>query len=106
MTLMSWFLLEDDKIPYLDLRKEFAVKDEDPPEKTSVILLENEENRIAVCVDSIIGEYQAVLKPVGKYYRNQEFVSGATILGDGSIALVLDAYKIIARKIVKQKRSA
>ncbi|MEP1093495.1 MAG: chemotaxis protein CheA [Cyclobacteriaceae bacterium] len=98
--------LEDDKIPYLDLRKEFLIKNEDAPEKASIILLENENNRIAVCVDSIVGEYQAVLKPVGKYYRNQEFVSGATILGDGSIALVLDAYKIIARKIVKQKKSA
>lgn len=98
--------LEDDKIPYLDLRKEFLIKDENIPEKVSIILLENEDNRIAVCVDSIVGEYQAVLKPVGKYYRNQEFVSGATILGDGSIALVLDAYKIIARKIVKQKKSA
>lgn len=98
--------LEEDKIPYLDLRKEFLIKDEDPPEKASIILLENEESRIAVCVDSIVGEYQAVLKPVGKYYRNQEFVSGATILGDGTIALVLDAYKIIARKIVKQKKSA
>ncbi|MEP5612537.1 MAG: chemotaxis protein CheA [Cyclobacteriaceae bacterium] len=98
--------LEDDKIPYLDLRKEFLIKNEDVPEKASIILLENENNRIAVCVDSIVGEYQAVLKPVGKYYRNQEFVSGATILGDGSIALVLDAYKIIARKIVKQKKSA
>ena len=98
--------LEDDKIPYLDLRKEFMIKDEESPEKASIILLENENSRIAVCVDSIVGEYQAVLKPVGKYYRNQEFISGATILGDGSIALVLDAYKIIARKIVKQKKSA
>ena len=98
--------LEDDKIPYLDLRKEFLIRDDDPPKKTSIILVENEESKIAVCVDSIVGEYQAVLKPVGKYYRNQDFVSGATILGDGSIALVLDAHKIIARKILKQKKSA
>ncbi|MEQ9403812.1 MAG: chemotaxis protein CheA [Cyclobacteriaceae bacterium] len=99
-------VLDGEKIPYLDLRKEFDIREETAPKKTSVIVLENEENKIAVCVDSIIGEYQAVLKPVGKYYRNQEFVSGATILGDGSIALVLDAYKIIARKMIKQKKSA
>lgn len=99
-------VLDGEKIPYLDLRKEFEIRDDDTPQKTSVIVLENEENKIAVCVDSIVGEYQAVLKPVGKYYRNQEFVSGATILGDGSIALVLDAYKIIARKVIKQKKSA
>ena len=34
-------------------------------------------------------------KPIGKYYRNQDFISGATILGDGSIALVMDTHKII-----------
>lgn len=99
-------VLDEEKIPFLDLRKEFEILDQEPPEKTSVIVLENEEMKIALCVDIIIGEYQAVLKPVGKYYRNQDFVSGATILGDGSIALVLDAYKIINRKVAKQKRSA
>jgi two-component system chemotaxis sensor kinase CheA len=36
-----------------------------------------------------------VLKPLGKLYRNQEMVSGASILGDGTIALVLDTNKII-----------
>jgi two-component system chemotaxis sensor kinase CheA len=36
-----------------------------------------------------------VLKPLGKLYRNQEMVSGASILGDGTIALVLDTSKII-----------
>ncbi len=99
-------VLDEEQVPFLDLRKEFLIEDEEPPEKSSVIVLENESNRVAVCVDSIVGEYQAVLKPVGKYYRNQEFVSGATILGDGSIALVLDAYKIVDRKLVKQKKSA
>ena len=99
-------ILDEEKIPFLDLRKEFEIEEENPPEQTSVIVLENDEARIALCVDGIVGEYQAVLKPVGKYYRNQEFVSGATILGDGSIALVLDAYKIVTRKMVKQKKSA
>ena len=99
-------MLDHMKVPFLDLRKEFGIDDADPAEKTSVILLANENRKIAVCADTIIGEYQAVLKPVGKYYRHQDFISGATILGDGSIALVLDAYKIVDRKIMKQRKSA
>ena len=79
---------------------------ESAPETLSVILVQKLGTKIGVCVDSIEGEYQAVLKPVGKYYRNQEFISGATILGDGSLALVLDSYKIVERKLIKQKASA
>jgi two-component system chemotaxis sensor kinase CheA len=43
----------------------------------------------------VIGEYQAVLKPLGKHYKKQEIISGATILGDGTIALVMDTNKAI-----------
>jgi two-component system chemotaxis sensor kinase CheA len=46
-------------------------------------------------LDQIIGEYQAVLKPLGKLYRKQEMISGASIQGDGTIALVLDPNKLI-----------
>jgi two-component system chemotaxis sensor kinase CheA len=99
-------ILEEEQIPFVDLRREFEMDNEDLPDKTHIITIQNEEAKVGLCVDSIVGEYQAVLKPVGKYYRHQEFVSGATILGDGTIALVLDTYKIIAQKVVKQKMEA
>jgi two-component system chemotaxis sensor kinase CheA len=54
-----------------------------------------EDKRIGLAVDSVVGEYQAVLKPLGKHYKNQEIISGATILGDGTIALVIDTNKAI-----------
>ncbi|MDH5367841.1 MAG: chemotaxis protein CheA [Cyclobacteriaceae bacterium] len=91
-------VLDDVQIPFLDLRSEFTMIDETLPTLASIILIKNEDKKVGICVDSIVGEYQAVLKPVGKYYRNQEFISGATILGDGTIALVLDTYKIIEQK--------
>ena len=56
-----------------------------------------EEHRIGIVIDTIIGEYQAVLKPLGKMYKKQDMISGASILGDGTIALVLDSNKIIKR---------
>jgi two-component system, chemotaxis family, sensor kinase CheA len=59
------------------------------------VVVRFEEKRIGLVVDSVVGEYQAVLKPLGKHYKNQEIISGATILGDGTIALVMDTNKAI-----------
>ena len=41
-------------------------------------------------VDKVIGEHQTVIKSLGRAYKNVEGISGATILGDGSVALILD----------------
>lgn len=87
-------LLDGEQIPFINLRNEFNIS-EKAPETEQIIVVNSEDKKVGLNVDSIIGEYQAVLKPVGKYYEQQDFVSGATILGDGTIALVLDTNKII-----------
>jgi len=46
-------------------------------------------------VDNVIGEHQTVIKNLGKIYKNVQGISGATILGDGNVALIVDAGKII-----------
>ena len=50
---------------------------------------------VGLVVDRVVGEYQAVLKPLGKAFKSLDFVSGAAILGDGTIALVLDTTRVI-----------
>ena len=45
-------------------------------------------------VDQVIGDYQTVIKPLGRLYRDIEGVSGATILGDGTVALILDVNRL------------
>jgi len=60
-----------------------------------MVVVNYDENEVGLTVDEIIGEYQAVLKPLGKLYKDIDIISGATILGDGTIALVLDTNKII-----------
>ncbi len=46
-------------------------------------------------VDEVIGGYQTVIKNLGKLYRNVQGVSGATILGDGTVALILDVPRLV-----------
>jgi two-component system chemotaxis sensor kinase CheA len=89
-------ILDGLQIPFLNLRDEFVVK-EDKPEVSQIIVVHKGERKVGITIDDIVGEYQAVLKPIGKYYKNQDYISGATILGDGTIALVLDTNKIINR---------
>jgi two-component system chemotaxis sensor kinase CheA len=60
-----------------------------------IVVIKYAGKRVGLTVDAIIGEYQAVLKPLGKMYKKQEHISGATILGDGTIALVMDINKMI-----------
>jgi two-component system chemotaxis sensor kinase CheA len=86
--------LDEIQVPYIHLREEFGYNTE-PESRSLMIVVNNGERKVAVSVDHIIGEYQAVVKPLGKYYKEQDFVSGASILGDGTIALVLDTNKII-----------
>ena len=58
-------------------------------------MVKYDDKKIGIVVDHITGEYQAVLKPLGKMYRQEDVFSGASILGDGTVALVLDTHKVI-----------
>lgn len=87
-------ILDEEQVPYINLREEFGY--ELPLVGSSqIIVVNNGDRTVGISIDHIIGEYQAVVKPLGKYYKKQDFISGASILGDGTIALVMDTNKII-----------
>lgn len=86
--------LDGTQIPFFSLRKEFNLQPSNE-ELEQVVVVNFEDNRVGLVVDYVIGEYQAVLKPLGKHYKSHDIFSGATILGDGTVALVMDTNKII-----------
>jgi two-component system, chemotaxis family, sensor kinase CheA len=87
-------VLENQQIPFHYLRREFDVQG-DVPEEMKIVVVGYENRKIGLVVDDVIGEYQAVLKPLGKLYEHIEIISGGTVLGDGIVALVLDTSKLI-----------
>jgi two-component system chemotaxis sensor kinase CheA len=89
----QWVTLDGQRTPYIFLREEFELHDEDPL-YSQVIKIKYKGNEIGLVVDSIVGEYQAVLKPLGEQYKKQDEFSGATILGDGSVALIIDPLRL------------
>ena len=87
-------VLDGNQIPFINLRDEFKV-DNEAPELLQIVVINNDGERVGLVVDNVIGEYQAVLKPLGALYKGQDAISGATILGDGNIALIIDTNQIV-----------
>ena len=81
-------------IPYIDLRSLFKM-DGASPEIEKIVIVEHEEQRVGFIVDRVLGTHQTVLQPLGRFFRNVTVASGATIMGDGGVALILDIASII-----------
>ena len=66
------------------------------PSIEQVVIVEADKNgRIGFGVDRVIGQHQTVIKRLGKIYKNVEGISGATIMGDGTVALILDVVQLV-----------
>lgn len=102
-TYNQWVTLEGKRTPFIFLRNEFAIT-QSKPHLSQIINVPFDGGHVGLAVDKIIGEYQAVLKPLGHYYQKNDEFSGATILGNGTVALVLDANKLI-RKLTTDIKS-
>jgi len=88
--------LEGEQLPYINLRKSFGLDNiESESEVVQLIVIKSENRMTGLIVDSVIGEYQTVVKPLGKYLRKQEILSGASIMGDGSISMVIDTSRLL-----------
>ena len=84
----------DKRIPCISLRNEFRIHSE-PPDYEEVIIVDYHGEEVGIAVDTVVGEQQVVIKPLGKLFQAVHLFSGATILGDGSVALVLDVQRMI-----------
>ncbi|MBT8763882.1 chemotaxis protein CheA [Desulfohalobiaceae bacterium Ax17] len=81
--------LRGEIVPYIVLRDCFDIQGR-PPEIEQVVITRVQGSRIGLVVDNVIGEHQTVIKSLGRVYRDVPGISGATIKGDGNIALILD----------------
>ncbi len=89
-------------VPYVRLRDQFLTGGERPAIE-QIVIVRVEELRVGFVVDTVIGGHQTVIKNLGKFYRDVDCVSGATILGDGTVALILDVPKLM--RIAEQEES-
>jgi two-component system chemotaxis sensor kinase CheA len=83
-----------DVVPYVRLREYFGVS-APLPAFEQVMLVETEHGRYGLVFDRVLGNCQTMIKSLGAFYRHVQTVSGATILGNGTVALILDPHRLV-----------
>ena len=83
-------------VPYVRLREQFSITGT-PPSIEQIVIARVDDKRVGFVVDQVIGGHQTVIKNLGTLYREVEGLSGATILGDGTVALILDVPRLVQR---------
>ncbi|SMF36695.1 two-component system, chemotaxis family, sensor kinase CheA [Xaviernesmea oryzae] len=91
----SFISLRDSLVPFLRLRDLFRTGTKPDPFQKVVVISTGSE-RVGLVVDQIIGDHQTVIKAMSKLHHDVATFSGATILGDGDVALILDVGHLVA----------
>jgi two-component system, chemotaxis family, sensor kinase CheA len=93
----------DEIVPFVRLRNffDFETAYGEPdgegtaePAIEQIVIASAQDYRVGLVVDQVLGNFQTVIKPLGRMYKDADGLSGATILGDGTVALILDVNRL------------
>lgn len=94
--------LRGEVLPLIFLRHHFGLED-GQTRRANVVVVRSAGCKAGLVVDELLGEFQTVIKPLGKLFSGLRGVGGSTILGDGSVALILDVQSLI--QLIMQKEN-
>jgi two-component system, chemotaxis family, sensor kinase CheA len=86
--------LRGEVLPLIHLRRLFEIE-HDPVRRENVVVVEYNNAKYGFIVDRLLGEFQTVIKPLGKLFTHIRGIAGSTILGNGRVALILDVSALI-----------
>jgi two-component system chemotaxis sensor kinase CheA len=101
------FNIRNDVLSLLRLNRLFGIKTEESQEYNFIVIVGTAEKKMGFMVDSLIGEEDVVIKPLRDQYTNSPGIAGASILGDGSVSLIIDVSQLLElglRKELEQRR--
>lgn len=93
--------LRGEVLPFIRLREMFGL-DGNSAGRESLVVVQYGQSRAGLVVDQLVGEFQAVIKPLGQLFRDMRGISGSTILSNGDVALILDMPHLVARAVSVQ----
>ncbi|WKV09112.1 chemotaxis protein CheA [Thermoanaerobacterium sp. CMT5567-10] len=82
-------------IPLIRLHNVLDLKSNEDSDNFICVIIKKGDNLAACSVDELIGQQEIVIKPLGKYLSNVKIIAGATILGDGQVALIIDSNNLL-----------
>lgn len=91
--------LRGEVMPYLHLADVFSEKDavNDGKHRNNIVVVQYAGQKTGLVVDQLLGEHQTVIKPLGQVFQNLKGISGATILGSGEVAMIIDVPALVDR---------
>ncbi len=95
--------LRGELLPLIHLQSVFNIPGAALPRK-NVVVVEYAENKAGLIVDSLLGEFQTVIKPLGKLFAHLQGIAGSTILGNGKVALIIDVAKLL--NFIQRKKTS
>lgn len=96
-------MIRGDLVPFVRLRELFATSGE-PFGIEHIAIVNAESYRVGIVVDQIVGNIQTVIKSLDRNYREAEGISGATIMGDGTVALIIDIPGLIRCARIEEEK--
>jgi two-component system chemotaxis sensor kinase CheA len=85
------YRLREDNVPIIPIYKEFGIESDNTElENALLVVVEGDGSKVGLLVDDLLAQQQVVIKSLETNYKKVEGVSGATILGDGSVAMIID----------------
>jgi two-component system chemotaxis sensor kinase CheA len=96
------FNIRQDVISLLRLNRLFGIKTEEQQEYNFVVIVGTAEKKMGFMVDSLIGEEDVVIKPLRDQFTNSPGIAGASILGDGSVSLIIDVSQLLELGLKKE----
>lgn len=96
--------LRGEVLPFIRLRQLFGMRGASAKGE-NIVVLKHGNQRAGLVVDTLLGEFQTVIKPLGKMFSQVKCVSGSTILGSGDVALILDVPSLVQQAIAGTEAS-
>ncbi|MFA7242025.1 MAG: chemotaxis protein CheW, partial [Sulfuricellaceae bacterium] len=99
----NYINLRGEVLPFVRLRERFREQGQ-AGQRENVVVVHYAGQTAGLVVDELMGEFQAVIKPLGCLFTNLKGVSGSTILGTGEVALILDVPALIQQAVSGETR--
>ena len=96
--------LRGEVLPIIRMRDMFELTGE-PPRRENVVVVQYAGNKAGLVVDQLLGEFQTVIKPLGRLFNHVKGVSGSTILGNGEVALILDVPGLVQQASIQESHA-
>lgn len=90
----KYMKIDSNLISYIYLRNIFNIQNEIPKSEIAILIQKNGKTN-AIIADKVVGEYQAVVKPMGEAFKEKDYLSGGSIMADGNISYIIDTSKLI-----------